>query len=325
MGKGVALQFRQAFPANFAAYQQACRAGDVKPGRMFVFETGLAVAPRYIINFPTKRHWCGKSRYEDIESGLAALVAEVRTLGIASIAIPPLGCGLGGLDWERVRPMIKAAFAGAPDVRVLLYAPHPAPAPGERPVATSRPAMTLGRAVLVKLMEAYKALDYGLTQLEIQKLAYLAQEAGAPLRLRFLKHVYGPYADNLNHALARIEGHFTCGYTGERKPDVEIVLLPGAVEEAERFLCGANDVLGGLRRVTDPIEGFETPYGMELLASVHWVAHEQADPARSEDEAIARVHDWNARKRGLMKPEHIRIAWRRLQEHGWVQGPARCP
>jgi len=123
MGKGVALQFKKAFPENFTEYQKACRARLVQPGKMLTFATGSVLSPRYIINFPTKRHWRGKSRYEDIEAGLRALVSEVRNLEIRSIALPPLGCGLGGLDWKRVRPMIEAAFAGAADVRVMLFEP----------------------------------------------------------------------------------------------------------------------------------------------------------------------------------------------------------
>src|SRR3990172_5088062 len=101
MGKGIALQFKQAFPANFMAYEKACHAHDVKPGHMFIFETGSMVNPRYIINFPTKRHWRGKSRVGDIESGLQTLIEEVKRLGIHSIAVPPLGSGLGGLDWNK--------------------------------------------------------------------------------------------------------------------------------------------------------------------------------------------------------------------------------
>ena len=96
MGGGIALQFKKAFPANFKAYAATCKRGDVQPGRMFVFETGQLTNPRYIINFPTKRHWRGKSRMEDIDAGLEALVKEVRDRGIRSIAIPPLGSGLGG-------------------------------------------------------------------------------------------------------------------------------------------------------------------------------------------------------------------------------------
>src|SRR5215208_2123004 len=93
MGRGIALQVKNAYPANFKAYEAACKRGEVEPGRMLVHETGQLTNPRYIINFPTKRHWRGRSRIEDIESGLDALVAEVRRLGIKSIAVPPLGCG----------------------------------------------------------------------------------------------------------------------------------------------------------------------------------------------------------------------------------------
>lgn len=128
MGKGIALQFKKAFPDNFKAYERACRAEEVRPGNMFVFETGSMLNPKYIINFPTKRHWRGKSRLEDIESGLKALVEEVRKLKVSSIAVPPLGCGLGGLSWRVVRPMIERAFSSLPEVRVLLFEPHGAPA-----------------------------------------------------------------------------------------------------------------------------------------------------------------------------------------------------
>lgn len=123
MGKGIALQFKKAFPENFTEYQKACKAGLVRPGKMFTFETGSMLSPRSIINFPTKRHWREKSRYEDIEAALRALVSEVKRLGIRSIAVPPLGCGLGGLDWKKVRPMIEAAFVEAPDVHVLIFEP----------------------------------------------------------------------------------------------------------------------------------------------------------------------------------------------------------
>jgi O-acetyl-ADP-ribose deacetylase (regulator of RNase III) len=123
MGKGIALQFKQAFPANFKAYEAACAAGAVMPGRMLIHDHGGLANPRWIVNFPTKRHWRDKSRLRDIASGLKALIADVRRLGIRSIAVPALGCGLGGLDWIVVRPMIEEAFSALPDVRVLLFEP----------------------------------------------------------------------------------------------------------------------------------------------------------------------------------------------------------
>ncbi len=125
MGRGIALQFKHAYPENFRAYAKACAAGEVRPGAMFIFPTGLMVNPRYVINFPTKRHWKGKSRMADIDAGLGALIEGVRRVGVKSIAIPPLGCGNGGLDWAEVEPRSRAAFAGLPDVKVLLFSPQP--------------------------------------------------------------------------------------------------------------------------------------------------------------------------------------------------------
>ena len=136
MGKGLALQFKKAFPENFKAYEAACRHREIQTGRMFVFETGHIFNPRYIINFPTKRHWRYRSHYEDIVDGSKALVAAVRNRNIRSIAIPPLGFGLGGLDWEKVRMIIEEAFSGAPDVQVKLFEPTGSPLAREMPVGT---------------------------------------------------------------------------------------------------------------------------------------------------------------------------------------------
>jgi O-acetyl-ADP-ribose deacetylase (regulator of RNase III) len=126
MGKGIALQFKQAFPENFQQYKKACDAKEVQPGRMFTVPTGKLFNPKYIINFPTKRHWRDKSKIEDIQTGLKALVAEVQQLGITSIAIPALGCGNGGLDWLEVKPLIESAFVELPEVKVVVFEPsHP--------------------------------------------------------------------------------------------------------------------------------------------------------------------------------------------------------
>jgi O-acetyl-ADP-ribose deacetylase (regulator of RNase III) len=110
MGKGIALQFKNKWPANFTAYAAACKAGQVRPGRMLVFDSGGLVKPNFIINFPTKDHWRGSSKIDFIRDGLVDLVAQVKRLRIRSIAVPPLGCGNGGLNWADVRPLIEAAF-----------------------------------------------------------------------------------------------------------------------------------------------------------------------------------------------------------------------
>jgi O-acetyl-ADP-ribose deacetylase (regulator of RNase III) len=124
MGRGLAAEFKRAWPENFTEYAAACRRQEVRPGRMFVFQNTAASGPRYIINFPTKRHWRDNSRIEDIEAGLSALVTEVRQRSIRSIAIPALGSGLGRLDWADVRPRIERAMRELPHVNVVVFEPH---------------------------------------------------------------------------------------------------------------------------------------------------------------------------------------------------------
>lgn len=323
MGKGIALQFKRAFPDNFSDYKRACDLGEVRLGRMFVHENLSLHGPRFIINFPTKSHWKGSSRLEDIQAGLHDLVATVNKFGIKSIAIPPLGCGLGGLDWNEVRPAIERALNSLPNVRVFLYAPTGAPAATAMKTSTHRPRMTIGRAALIGLIDRYKVpgYDYLLSLLEVQKLAYFLQCAGEPLRLTFQKGIYGPYADALRHVLIRIEGHFITGYgDGKNAPEVPIALLPGAAQEAKKFLADHPSTRERFERVAEVIEGFETTYGMELLSSVHWIAtQEDASAKVSAETATAGIHNWSERKRKLFKPEHIRAAWSRLQEAGWLK------
>lgn len=318
MGKGIALQFKKAFPENFKAYEAACRNKEVKPGRMFVFNTGQMFNPRFIINFPTKRHWRGKSRYEDIEMGLEALVQEVRERKIRSIAIPPLGSGLGGLQWEQVKPMIEKAFATMPEVQIKLFEPKGSPDAKEIPVGTANPKMTVARALFVKLVQQYTRFAYRLTLLEIQKLAYFLQESGLDLKLRYVKHLYGPYAHNLNKVLEILEGHYIRGYGDTQKPDVEITLLPEADKEADRFLQLHPHAMPNLERVADLVDGFETPYGMELLSSVHWIAVHDREASDAEG-AIVAMANWNERKQRLFKADHIHFAWERLQAEDWLK------
>lgn len=323
MGKGIALQFKQAFPANFRVYEAAAKAGAVVPGSMLVYDHGMLIQPRYVINFPTKRHWRGKSRMDDIDAGLAALVEEVRQRRIRSIAVPPLGCGLGGLSWDDVRPRIEEAFAALPDVDVHLYAPIGAPAPKAMPIRTERPRMTAARALFIKLMETYAALDYSRTLLEVQKLAYFLQVAGEPLRLRYEAGIYGPYAHNLNMVMERLEGHYIRGYGDSQRPDAEIELLPGATQAAEEYLDHDSESRRRLARVAALIEGFETPYGMELLATVHWVGvnggRHASPPAHDLESAVAMVHAWNPRKQQIFRPQHVQKAWDRLAEFHWLE------
>lgn len=316
MGKGVALQFKKTFPENFKEYARACKKGEVKVGKMYTVDLGKLDNPRYIINFPTKQHWREKSRLEYIQTGLEDLIREVERLNISSIAVPPLGCGNGGLNWGVVRPLIEQAFAKVPSTQAFIYQPTNTSEPTPIKVTASKPKLTVARALMIELAELYGAAGYSLGRLEAQKLAYFLQVAGeTSLRLSFSKSHYGPYAENLNFLLQTLEGHYTVGY-GDRTAKSTIRLLPQAKEEAKAFLQERPKEKERLERVARLIEGFETPYGMELLATVHWAATQEK--AADFTTVLKEIQSWSTRKDDLFSTEHIYAAWKHLVDEGWI-------
>ena len=322
MGRGIALQFKNMFPENFESYAAACAHDAVQPGKMFVFETGQLTNPRYIINFPTKRHWKGKSRLEDIDAGLIALRDEIARRGIRSIAIPPLGSGLGGLDWSVVKPRIVSALSPLQDVEIRVYEPKGAPEASAMVRRQEVPKMTPGRAALVVLMQRYVGglMDPFVSLLEVHKLLYFLQEAGEGLRLQYRKAHYGPYAENLTHLLRTVEGHFISGYAdGGDAPDKLLEIVPGAVADAEAKLAEASDTRKRFDTVADLVDGFETPFGLELLATVHWVTRYEG--AQTVDEVIAATYGWNERKRRFSR-DQLALAHDVLQRKGWLEARA---
>ena len=318
MGRGVALQFKYAYPDNFKAYSAACERKEVRPGHMFVYEASHVGGPRYIINFPTKRHWRGKSRMEDVEAGLVALVQEIKERNIRSIALPPLASGLGGLEWQEVRQRIEAGLRELSDVRIVVF--EPGGAPTDERINRSRdvPQMTPGRAALVGLMDRYLGglLDPFVSLLEVHKLLYLMQEAGEPLRLRYQKAPRGPYAENLRHVLRAVEGHLITGYAdGGDAPNKELELVPGAIDDARAFLENHLETRARFDRVSMLVDGFESPFGLELLTTVHRVAREH--PNASETEIIDHTYAWGERKQQFSERQ-IRLALGVLKEQGWL-------
>ncbi|MDQ2695129.1 MAG: macro domain-containing protein [Pseudomonadota bacterium] len=318
MGRGIALQFKNAFPENFKAYAAACKRNEVQPGRMFVFKTGRLTNPRYIINFPTKRHWRGKSRMADIDAGLAALAEEIRSRDIRSIAIPPLGSGLGGLDWSEVRPRVEAMLREFSDLKVVIFEPGGAAADERANRSSDVPKMTAGRAALVGLMHRYLRglLDPFVTLLEVHKLMYFMQAAGEPLRLNYKKGLYGPYAENLRHVLQAVEGHLVSGYAdGGDVPDKQLQLVPGALDDAETFLKEKTETQARFERVADLVEGFESPFGLELLSTVHWIV--SREQIKSMDDVVAGTYAWNSRKKQFSRRQ-IELAVDVLSHKGWI-------
>lgn len=314
MGKGVALQFRRAFPENYEAYAAAVKRDEVVPGNVFSWESSRLNGPRFIFNFPTKRHWRSRSRLTDIEAGLDDLRRLLIEYDVRSVALPALGCGLGGLEWADVRERIEAALGDLP-IQVIVFPPQVPPAPSAMRDASARPTMTAARAALLGLLARYIEPGDRATMLEAQKLLYFLQEAGEPLQLKFVKQQFGPYADGARHLLRRLEGHFLEGY-GDGTSHTGISLLPGAVAEAQEFLEEAPESLERFDRVGALLDGFESPYGLELLATTHWaVVREGADDV---EEATEAVRAWSPRKERLFTREHVELAWTRLAEGGWL-------
>lgn len=321
MGKGIALQFKNAFPDNFEAYRRACEQDAVRLGEMFIFETGTLGRPRWIVNFPTKQHWRAHSRLSDINAGLVALCATIREFQIKSIAVPPLGCGSGGLDWADVLPSILTQLDEL-DTEVWIYPPGGTPAAGEMVVATARPVLTPGKAALVAMVDRYTAVALSTSLIEIQKLMYFLQESGEDLRLRYKNHYFGPYADNLRHVLKALEGHHLRGFGDGSNPVAHaepIVVLPGATAEAQSVLAENPAIAGRMNRVLELVEGYESPFGLELLATVHWVATRvEWAPNDGPEKIVERVQAWSRRKKQLFTSEHITTACGRLRKQDWL-------
>jgi len=282
MGKGIALMFRDTFPDNARAYEDACKAGEVHVGHVLATRNPALLGPRWIIHFPTKKHWRHPSKLEWVRDGLKDLVRVVREHGIRSIALPPLGCGNGGLEWMQVRREIEAAAAEMPEVDVIVH--EPTDAYQNAPKRVGIEELTPARALIAELVRRYAVLGLECTNLEVQKLAwFLHRMIGAlklpdPLDLRFAADKYGPYADRLRHLLNGLDGSYL--HCEKRLADAgpfDLIWFEDSKrDKVEEYLRSAQaaDYLPAVERTAAIIDGFESPLGMELLATVDWLLTE---------------------------------------------------
>lgn len=281
MGKGIALMFKEAFPENYFAYRAACKRGDVKVGRVFVTERTSLIGPKWIINFPTKQHWRNPSKIEWIASGLEDLKRVIIENNITSIAIPPLGSGNGGLDWEDVKPMINNAFAGLSDLDVIIYEPTRQ----YQNVAkrNGKEELTPARALIAELVRRYSVLGIDCSILEVQKLAYFLERviermtAENPLKLQFHANKFGPYANRLMHLLDALDGSYLhCDRRIADASPFEPIRFDDAMKDKVHAYLTTEEAKvfrNALEVTADIIDGFESPLGMELLATVDWLLH----------------------------------------------------
>ncbi len=316
MGKGIALQFKEAFDLNYRLYRQACKEQRVRVGEMFVTETHELVGPRFIINFPTKRHWKEHSRIDYIIEGLEDLKRVMAERGITSVAMPPLGCGNGGLNWSQVRPIIEQSLAEV-NIPIYLYEPSDTVSKRERQPTADAQKLTPSRAMLLAAMRAYSSLGYSLSLIEVQKLAYFLQRLGEPLKLNFEKAQYGPFAHNLSFVLQRMDGAYLRGMAyKEAKPFAELTLMEEKFPEVDAYIAQhlTDQQKEQVAHLTTLIEGFESPLGMELLATVDYLL--DAREAHDVPTLVQAVGAWNARKRKVLTPEYIGLAFERLSLEG---------
>ena len=279
MGKGIALMFKEAFPENFRAYEDACKRKEVKVGHMFVTENRTFSGPRWIVNFPTKKHWRQPSQLEWIIEGLVSLREFIQENEIRSIALPPLGAGNGGLEWSEVRAEVERALGDIEGVDILVFEPTAK----YQNVAkrTGVEQLTPARVLMAEMIRRYWVLGIECTYLEVQKLGWFLertiQSLGIedPLELHFKADKYGPFSDRLRHLLNALDGTYL--HCDKRLSDAGPSDTIWFDEQRRRFvdLYLQQDESQSLSRVLDltakRIDGFESPLGMELLATVDWL------------------------------------------------------
>ncbi|MBK6901737.1 MAG: macro domain-containing protein [Saprospirales bacterium] len=317
MGKGIALQFREAFPENYKLYRQAVNRGDVVIGKMFVYRSAQLDGTRYIINFPTKEEWFRPSSYAYIEEGLKDLVRVIQLSGIKSVAIPPLGCGHGGLDWKIVKTMIEQAMSSLPEVEVVLYEPD---AKVNEILAAQgsdkETKLTPARAMMLYLLFYYEALGEEASLFAANKLSYFLQQFGEKqLKLRFVRHYYGPYSSQVDHLMYALNGKYLSGLEQRSAKAFDPLRLNyAALEEVQQFLQSQLNPSeqDRIRRVAEFIDGFASPLALEALASVYSILEEYPD--WNEDQVFGQIQEWSARKKNIFSRPQIDAAYKHLQQ-----------
>jgi O-acetyl-ADP-ribose deacetylase (regulator of RNase III) len=279
MGKGIALMFKEAFPANFRAYAVACKRKEVRVGRMFVTENRAFEGPHWIINFPTKKHWRQPSKIEWIVEGLKDLRHVIQENKIRSVALPPLGSGNGGLDWPDVRTEIQRILGDLEEVDIYVYEPAAKYQNVAKRAGVEK--LTPARVLIAEMIRRYWVLGIECTYLEVQKLGWFLERTihslglKDPLQLQFTADKYGPYSDRLRHLLNALDGTYlhcdkrlsdagpadTIWFDEARRQYIDLFLKQHSSEPLNRALDATTKL----------IDGFESPLGMELLATVDWL------------------------------------------------------
>jgi len=318
MGKGIALQFKERFPINFKIYAAECKKGEMKVGKMLVVKENTLNGEIIIINFPTKTEWFKKSQYDYIEEGLKDLARVIEEYKIQSIAIPPLGCGNGGLKWDKVKPLMDKYLGHFSNVTIKIYEPNETVKEIlQKENVKKEVGLTAARAMLLHALYHYEKLGEVATIFAANKLAYFLQKSGEPLRLQFVPYKYGPYAQAVEKVLYALNGKYLKGMEQMKARAFEPLQLNyERYDEVETFIKSNLSIeqkqrLGNL---FEAIEGFESTLSLEILSSTHFLLGE--NPKATEDELFEKIKNWNERKKNLITKEYINIAINHLNNYG---------
>lgn len=312
MGKGIALQFAERYKENLRVYQAACKSRALVPGTMLVVRDHDMQGERIIVNFPTKKDYKHKSKYEYIETGLVALAAAIKEHGIRSIAVPPLGCGNGGLDWDVVKPMIQLHL-NALDTDVVVYEPSVHVRDTLREVPTRDAKLTPARTLLLSALYQYER-NGGFSNLFVaNKLAYFLQRMGdTSLRLKFEAARYGLYTDAIGHMLYNLNGAFLTGLEQKAaRPFDDIQLNYARKADIDKDLKPEQHMR--LDRLRALIDGFHATADLELLSSVSFILEKK--PSATAEQVVEAMAQWSKRKEDLAEPAKVAMAMQHLQEH----------
>ena len=328
MGKGIALMFKERFARNFELYAAACKAKQVQTGRMFITETGELSGPKWVVNFPTKQHWRSPSKLEWVTEGLVDLRRFLLEHKVRSVAIPPLGAGNGGLDWALVREQIELALGDLADVDVFVFEPTSTYQNVAKRAGVEK--LTPARALIAELVRRYWVLGMECSLLEIQKLAWFLERsierhvpADNPLKLEFKAHVYGPYTPKLGFVLNDLDGSYLhCEKRISDAGPLDVIWFDDARKDVvQAYLRSEGKAYTqALEATAALIDGFESPFGMELLATVDWLlTREGVEPTvQAVREGLERwpVAGAGKRKTRLFDDRAIGIALQRLTQAG---------
>lgn len=316
MGKGIALQFKNQFPENFKIYAKACKNNEFQIGQLLINrESSLLYGDKLVINFPTKTDWRKPSELSYIEKGMIQLVEEIKKRNIKSIAIPPLGAGQGGLDWEKVRRMMEYYLKDV-DAVITIYQPNNAI---EEILKKERVKLTPARAMLLSLLFDLTKNGEFVSEFAAEKIAYFLQRFGAKdvFKLEFKPNFYGPYSGKVKHVLYYLNGSYITGYSSkDKKPFEEIGLRTNTEEEIIDFLNQPEHEK--YKETTEKtkgfLRGFYSSFGLELLSTIDFIM--ETEKTKSHDEIIKQLEKWSDRKKELFtNMRFIDIAIKNIERH----------